>query len=123
MKRLSLIAVLAVLATAMMASVLPAPAIAATSCLPKSMNGTSCKPFLNRTQTVRAARAILVTNGFHSMGLRLIVASPTRIHYSGVQDGYRTWGDIFKVGDRRLWFTFETYDDGYSHVFRISFVA
>jgi hypothetical protein len=107
-----------------LALVVPAPAApAGTSCIPKAMNGTPCKPFLNRARTLRFARATLLANGFYSAGLRLTVASLRRINYVGIQDGEKMWGAVFKTGDRRLWITFTTFGWGRSYTFKTSFVA
>jgi hypothetical protein len=77
----------------------------------------------------RYVRTTLLANGFYSAGLRLTVASPIRINYTGVQDGERTRGAVFKTGDRQRWITFEWIDPwlgrsvGQSRRFRLPFVA
>jgi hypothetical protein len=102
---------------------------AAQSCTPKMMNGTPCKPFTNRAQTLRFVRQTLLANGFYSAGLRLTITSPQQMSYSGIQNGERTWGDVFKIGDRKLWISFDWIDPdlgrstGFSHTFPTSFVA
>jgi hypothetical protein len=66
-------------------------------------------------------RQTLLADGFYSAGLRVTVESPQQMSYSGIQDGNRTWGNVFKIGDRRLWVTFESIDPdlgrgtGFSH--------
>ena len=108
----------------------PAAPAAASSCTPMQLAGIGpCKPFQNRARTLQYVRTTLLANGFYSAGLQLTVASPQKITYRGTQDGVRTWGEVFKTGDRQLWVSFGWIDPdlgrsvGRSHTFKTGFVA
>jgi hypothetical protein len=87
-------------------------------------NGTGpCMAFQNPARTLQFVRAKLLANGFYSASIRMKLVSPKLIRYGGIQDGEKMWGRVFKIGDRRIWITLETYGWGRSSIFKTSFVA